>query len=96
MLVPEVVWLSSASMRVVGGFIVFMSMLVGFAGVLGGIGICMGCVSIPGMSGIGRLSCLRIGWKTVANRATANRGAASVRGMMIPSLEDCVVAGSVE
>jgi hypothetical protein len=37
MLVPEFVWLSSVSMRVVAGFI--MSILIGFEGVFGGIGI---------------------------------------------------------
>src|SRR5216684_2761089 len=33
MLVPELVWLSSVSMRVVGGFIMCMSMVIGVAGV---------------------------------------------------------------
>src|SRR6266852_5725970 len=52
-LVPELVWLSSASMRVVAGFIMFMfmSMFIGVAGPFCGMGICMDCISIPGMSG---------------------------------------------
>src|SRR5271168_1579139 len=44
-LVPEVMWASSASMRVVGGFIMF----IGAAEVFCGIGI---CISMPGVSGV--------------------------------------------
>ncbi len=47
MLVPELVWLSSTSMRVVGGFVMF----IGDVGAFGGAG-----AFIPGMSGMG-LSC---------------------------------------
>jgi hypothetical protein len=56
MLVPELVWLSSVSMRLVGGFIMFMSfgvMLIEVAGVFCGMGICDDGISVPGISGMG-------------------------------------------
>jgi hypothetical protein len=55
MLVPEFVWLSSASMRVVAGFIMSMFMLIGAAGAFCGFGICVEGMSIPGISGMGCL-----------------------------------------
>jgi hypothetical protein len=97
MLVPELVWLSSVSMRVVGGFIMFMFigiLLAGAAGVFCGLGICMDCISMPGMSDIG--GCLVCAWmEGAANRTSGSNVVASLRGMGIPSLEDCVSADSV-
>ncbi len=71
MLVPELVWRSSASMRVVGGVIMFIEV----AGAFCGIDICGECMSIPGMSGGGGcLVCALVG--TVANRTSENEVAA--------------------
>ncbi len=95
MLVPEVMWASSASMRLVAGFIVFMSMLAGFAPVVGGMGICMGRVSMPGISCIGG-SVIWAWVESVANKTSANSVAASVWRMVIPSFDDFVIAGSVK
>lgn len=84
MLVPELVWLSSDSMRVVGGFI----MSIDVAGVPGGIGVCEEGWFIPGMSGMGDgLSCARM--NGVAKNASESRVAGRVERMLIPSLEDC-------
>src|SRR5258708_38560509 len=91
MLVPELVWLSSVSMRVVGGFIMFMSigvLLIGVAGAFCGMGICMDCISTPGMSGMeGCLICARTG--IAANRTSGSNGVASLWDMVSPSLEYC-------
>src|SRR6266851_6108463 len=89
-LVPELVWLSSASMRVVAGFIMFMFMSIGVAGAFCGMGICMDCVSIPGMSGMG--DCLVCAWmEGTANRTSGSNVVASLWDMVIPSLEDCMI-----
>src|ERR1700746_1351446 len=62
MLVPELVWASSVSMRVVGDFIIFMSVLIGVAGAACGMGICGEGMSMPGMGGMGGcLVCARRG-----------------------------------
>ena len=92
MLVPELVWLSSVSMRVVGGFIMSMFMevmFIGAAGVFCAVGICMEGMSIPGMSGMG--GCLVCAWKgSAANKTSGSNVVACLWGMVIPSLEDCV------
>jgi hypothetical protein len=59
-LVPEVVWASSASMRLAGGFIMsielpivmFVSILFGGAPVVCGVGFCVAGISMPGISGM--------------------------------------------
>src|ERR1700741_3413279 len=51
MLVPELVWASSVSMRVVGDFIIFMSGLIGVAGGGCGMGICGEGMSMQGRGG---------------------------------------------
>src|SRR5258705_10564994 len=92
MLVPELVWLSSASMRLVGGFIMFMSMFIGAAGVFCCAGICMDCISMPGMSGM--RDCLTCAWMEGAvNRTSGSNVVASLWDMVIPSLDDCMVGG---
>jgi hypothetical protein len=54
------------------------------------MGICMDCISIPGMSGMG--DCLICAWmEGAANRTSENNGVASLWGMVIPSLEDSMV-----
>src|SRR5258707_10248159 len=95
-LVPELVWLSSASMRVVAGFIMFMfmfmSMFIGVAGAFCGMGICMDCKSIPGMSGMG--DCLVCAWMEGAtNRTSGSNVVSSLWDIVIPSLEDCMIGG---
>lgn len=89
MLVPEVVWLSSISMRVVGGFIMSMGAGVAEEGCGMGIGICMDCMSNANTPGTVR--CCVCAWLgSVAKRTNGNMVAASLGGMWIPSLEDCI------
>jgi hypothetical protein len=91
MLVPEVVWLSSASMRLGGGFI--LSILFDVAGVLCGMGLCGECVSIPGMSGMG--GSLVCAWrKSAVDRRSGSKMAAGLWSMVIPSLDSCMVGNS--
>ena len=90
MLVPELVWLSSVSIRVVGGLIMFMPMLMGVAGVFCGVGICVEDISIPGMSGMGGCwVCARRG--SAVSKTSGSNVVACQWDMVIPSLEDCVV-----
>src|SRR6266566_4787653 len=90
MLVPEVMWASSASMRLVGGFIMFISVFICGAEVFCCIGICMDCISIPGMLGMG--GCLVCAWMgSAANRTSGSNVVASLWDMVIPSLDDCMV-----
>src|ERR1700722_6824209 len=82
MLVPELVWLSSASTRLVGGFI--MSIPFGAAGAVWGMDSCM-----EGMSDAeGCWVCASV--KVAENRTNGSRVAASIWGMGIPSLEECI------
>src|ERR1700745_1883809 len=69
MLVPELVWASSVSIRVVGDFIIFISMLIGVAGLFCGAGICGEGISISGMSGMG--GCLVWAWRGSATSKTS-------------------------
>jgi hypothetical protein len=90
MLVPELVWASSVSMRVVGGFIMFMSVLIGVAGAFCGMGICGEGMFMPGMSGTGGcVVCARRG--SAASKTSGSNLVACLWGMVIPSLEDCVI-----
>src|SRR5258707_13035486 len=80
-------------MRSVGGFIMFM--FIGVAGVFCGAGICMDCISMPGMSGMG-VSLVCAWMEGAVNRTSASNVVASLWDMGIPSLEDCVVGGQRE
>jgi hypothetical protein len=72
-----------------------MFMLGGVAGVLFVRDICVECMSIPGMSAMGDcLVCAFTG--SVADSTNASVAAVSVWCIVIPSLEDCVAANSVE
>jgi hypothetical protein len=80
-------------MRLVGGFI--MSMFFDVAGVLCGMGICVECMSIPGMSGM--RGCLVCAWrKSAVDRRSGSKTAAGLWNMVIPSLDSCMVGNSVE
>jgi hypothetical protein len=65
-------------------------------GVFFGMGICVECMSIPGLSGMGGccLVCAFVG--SIADSTSASIVAFDRKRMVIPSLEDCVVAYSVE
>jgi len=67
-------------------------MFNGVAGAFCGMGICVECVSIPGMSGMG--DCLVCAWMEGAtNRTSGSNVVASLWDMVIPSLEDRIVGG---
>src|SRR6266481_6709085 len=94
-LVPELVWLSSASMRVVGGFIISMFIFIGAVGLFCGAGICMDCISMPGMSGMG-VSLVCAWMEGAVNRTSGSNVVASLWGMGFLLLKIAWVGGQRE